>query len=73
MALYVLLHLILSLPVPAIRAIEHLSWPQVVAAVTCPIMVGKQIINVVQFCKAAKMLTESDQEDRYAAQHAKAR
>lgn len=68
-----LLHLILSLPVPAIRAIEHLSWPQVVAAVTCPIMVGKQIINVVQFCKAAKMLTESDQEDRYAAQHAKAR
>lgn len=47
------------------------SWPHVVAILTAPIMVGKQIINVVQFWKAAKALTEADQEERYAMQMAK--
>ncbi|BGP53702.1 phosphatidylinositol synthase 1 (CDP-alcohol phosphatidyltransferase1) [Rhodotorula sphaerocarpa] len=66
-----LLSLILHLPTPCIRAIERASWPLVVAVATSPVMVGKQVINVVQFAKASKMLTRADQEERWAAQQGK--
>lgn len=39
-----------------VYALRHATWPQVVAALTFPIMAGKQIINVVQFWKASKIV-----------------
>lgn len=36
--------------------LTHATWPQVIAALTFPIMAGKQIINVVQFWKASKIV-----------------
>ncbi|GJN88786.1 hypothetical protein Rhopal_001755-T1 [Rhodotorula paludigena] len=63
-----LLPLVSSLPASVVKAVVRTSWPHVVAAVTAPIMAGKQIINVVQFVKAAKLLAVSDQEERYEAQ-----
>ncbi|BGO97469.1 CDP-diacylglycerol--inositol 3-phosphatidyltransferase [Rhodotorula toruloides] len=62
---------LLALPAPVLKMVLKTSWPHVVAVLTAPIMVGKQIINVVQFWKAAKALTEADQEERYAMQMAK--
>ena len=43
-----------------VYALRHATWPQVVAALTFPIMAGKQIINVVQFWKASKIVRHSD-------------
>lgn len=60
-----------TMPPVVAKWIATVSWPQLLAIATFPIMAGKQIINGVQFWKAAKLLTESDQEDRWAAQHAK--
>lgn len=37
--------------------LTHATWPQVVAALTFPIMFGKQVINVVQFWKASKIVS----------------
>ncbi|GAA5896552.1 hypothetical protein JCM6882_005726 [Rhodosporidiobolus microsporus] len=62
-----------SLPAPLLQFLTQFpfllktSWPHVVAAITGPIMAGKQVINVVQFWKAAKMLNEQDLEERYEA------
>ncbi|WFD31333.1 CDP-diacylglycerol--inositol 3-phosphatidyltransferase [Malassezia sp. CBS 17886] len=42
------------------------TWPQVLGAVTFPICAGKQIINCVQFWKAARALTEIDITERDA-------
>ncbi|GAA6026734.1 hypothetical protein JCM8097_005821 [Rhodosporidiobolus ruineniae] len=62
-----------SLPGPVLHFLTSFpfllktSWPHVVAAVTGPVMAGKQIINVVQFWKAAKMLNDQDLEERYEA------
>jgi CDP-diacylglycerol--inositol 3-phosphatidyltransferase len=39
-----------------VYALRHATWPQVVAVLTFPIMAGKQIINVVQFWKASKIV-----------------
>ncbi|CEQ39768.1 SPOSA6832_01325 [Sporobolomyces salmonicolor] len=58
-----------TLPAPAIKTIATITWPQLLAVVTFPVMAGKQIINGVQFWKAAKVLVESDQEERWAANH----
>ncbi|GAA5966116.1 hypothetical protein JCM21900_004940 [Sporobolomyces salmonicolor] len=60
-----------TLPAPAIKTIATITWPQLLAVVTFPVMAGKQIINGVQFWKAAKVLVESDQEERWAANHKK--
>lgn len=40
-----------------INVLKNLNWPQVVAAMTFPICAGKQIINVVQFWKASKIVS----------------
>lgn len=50
-----------------IKETPKLSWPQIVGAITFPICAAKQIINCVQFWKAAKMLTGKDLEDRQKA------
>ena len=47
------------LPGPIVSVFNYLgsvSWAQMVGALTFPIMVGKQIINVVQFWKASKIV-----------------
>lgn len=41
-----------------------LTWPQILGALTLPVCIGKQIINGVQFWKAAKVLVDLDLEDR---------
>lgn len=46
------------------ETIPALTWPQIVGALTFPICAGKQIINVVQFWKAAKTLADSDLAER---------
>lgn len=38
--------------------------PWILAAVSFPVMAGKQIINVVQLVKASKWLAEGDIEQR---------
>jgi CDP-diacylglycerol--inositol 3-phosphatidyltransferase len=37
--------------------VKNVTWPQLVGAVTFPICAGKQIINVVQFWKASKIVS----------------
>lgn len=53
------------------RALEGITWPQVIALVTFPVCAAKQGINGVQFWKASKALTEADQEERWKLQKAK--
>ncbi|GAA6003306.1 hypothetical protein JCM10207_001854 [Rhodosporidiobolus poonsookiae] len=60
-----------ALPAPILKAVLRTSWPHVVAALTAPIMAGKQIINVVQFWKAAKLLNEQDLDERWEARNKK--
>jgi CDP-diacylglycerol--inositol 3-phosphatidyltransferase len=49
---------ILPDPVVAIfNFLGEVSWAQMIGAITFPIMVGKQIINVVQFWKASKIVS----------------
>jgi len=63
---------ILRIPLGVIRFVETtLTWPYLLAAITFPVCLGKQIINCVQFWKAAKALTDLDREERYIAQQAK--
>ncbi|BGP13546.1 phosphatidylinositol synthase 1 (CDP-alcohol phosphatidyltransferase1) [Rhodosporidiobolus nylandii] len=57
-----LLRLLTSFP-----AALDISWPHLLAALTFPLMAGKQVINVVQFWKAAKLLNDQDLEERYEA------
>lgn len=38
--------------------------PWVLAAISFPVMAGKQFINVVQLVKASKWLAEGDREER---------
>jgi len=49
-----------------IRILRTLTWPQVVATLSFPVMLGKQIINVVQFWKASKILVGVDLAERQA-------
>jgi len=46
--------------------IPRLTWPQLLGALTFPICAGKQIINGVQFWKAAKALCDMDDMERRA-------
>jgi len=52
---------------------NRLTWPFILAAATFPVCLGKQIINCVQFWKAAKSLTDLDREEKYIALQAKKR
>ncbi|WWC58353.1 uncharacterized protein I303_100893 [Kwoniella dejecticola CBS 10117] len=47
--------------------LTNLTWPQVVGLVTFPICFGKQVINVVQFWKASKILVGVDLAERQNA------
>lgn len=38
--------------------------PWILAAISFPVMAGKQFINVVQLVKASKWLAEGDREER---------
>ncbi|SGZ22321.1 BQ5605_C022g09473 [Microbotryum silenes-dioicae] len=60
-----------TIPGSVLSRIGVLTWPELVALLTFPVMAIKQIINVVQFWKASKVLVETDQEDRWAAQNKK--
>ncbi|ORY21430.1 CDP-alcohol phosphatidyltransferase-domain-containing protein [Naematelia encephala] len=61
-----------TLPRP-LWALLCLSWPQLVAIITFPLTAGKQIINVVQFWKASKILVGVDLAERQAARMARER
>ncbi|KAI9632844.1 CDP-alcohol phosphatidyltransferase-domain-containing protein [Dioszegia hungarica] len=65
----------LGLPAGVAAVLGRVSWPQLVAGVTFPICAGKQVINVVQFWKASKILVGVDIAERQAKreQDAKAR
>ncbi|CAD6914888.1 unnamed protein product [Tilletia controversa] len=54
------------------RELPKLTWPQIVGAVTLPICAAKQVINVVQFWKAAKVLVGVDLVERERARQKKA-
>jgi CDP-diacylglycerol--inositol 3-phosphatidyltransferase len=45
--------------------------PWVLAAISLPIMLGKQVINVVQLVKASRWIAEGDVADRKAKRMAK--
>ncbi len=47
-----------------LRLIKGLTWPQLLGALTFPICAVKQLINAIQFWKAAKALAELDAADR---------
>jgi CDP-diacylglycerol--inositol 3-phosphatidyltransferase len=42
-------------------------WPFVIAIVSCPVMVGKQVLNGIQLVKAARWLGEGDRAARRKA------
>lgn len=50
---------------------QRLTWPFLLAGVTFPVCFMKQVINCVQFWKAAKALTDLDREERYVLQQQK--
>jgi len=43
--------------VAVFNSLGSVSWAQMIGALTLPIMTGKQIINVVQFWKASKIVS----------------
>jgi CDP-diacylglycerol--inositol 3-phosphatidyltransferase len=47
--------------------IANVTWPQLLAVVSAPICLAKQIINVVQLWKASKILVGVDLAQRQAA------
>ena len=46
------------------QALPQLSWPQSIGALTFPVCAAKQLINCVQFWKAAKTLAGIDIVER---------
>ncbi|KAK0546910.1 phosphatidylinositol synthase 1 (CDP-alcohol phosphatidyltransferase1) [Tilletia horrida] len=54
------------------RELPTWTWPQIVGAITLPVCVAKQIINVVQFWKAAKVLVGVDLVERERARQKEA-
>lgn len=55
------------LTIHASRALGDLTWPALVAILTFPVCLAKQIVNVVQFWKAAKVLVGVDLAERRQA------
>ena len=60
-----------DLPIFLVKIIEQITWPHVIGVLTFPVCAAKQGINCVQFWKASKLLTESDQEERFILQQGK--
>ena len=48
-------------------AFSHLTYPQLLAILTFPVCFGKQVVNVVQFWKASKVLVGVDLAERREA------
>lgn len=57
----------IGIPLPYLRT---LSYPQLMAILTCPIFILKNVINVVQLWKASKILVGVDLAERAAARAA---
>lgn len=53
----------LGFPVMVGWVLENVSWPQLIAGITFPICAGKQVINVVQFWKASKIVSHTQYWD----------
>lgn len=51
--------------------LRSVTWPQIIAVITAPVCFAKQVINVVQFWKASKILVGVDLAERKAARIAK--
>ncbi|EIW66515.1 CDP-diacylglycerol-inositol 3-phosphatidyltransferase [Tremella mesenterica] len=54
------------------RTLRNATWPQLAGIAAAPWMIGKQIINCVQFWKASKILVGVDLAERQAAREAAA-
>lgn len=52
-----------------LRGAANLTWPQFVAALNFPLCAGKQIINVVQFWKASKIVSEPKERGNLLTKH----
>ncbi|KAF9005576.1 phosphatidylinositol synthase [Cyathus striatus] len=64
-ALYLMKWIHTPIGLPGI--LSDLTYPQVMAAITAPVCLGKNIINVVQLWKASKILVGVDLAERAAA------
>lgn len=53
-----------------LRTGAQLTWPQILCALTAPISMFKQAINIIRIKKAAQALAQSDFVARSKAQHA---
>ncbi len=51
----------------AVKWLRSVTWPQVVAVLTGPICFAKQVINVVQFWKASKIVSSGSRRRRWTA------
>ena len=60
-----------GVPALAAKAVAGVTFPQIIAGLTFPIMFLKQAINCVQIGKAAQLLVDADLEDRWEKKHAK--
>jgi len=54
-----------SIPLWFWSSLQKLTFPQVIAVLSFPICLGKQIISCIQFFKAATHLADSDLEERW--------
>jgi CDP-diacylglycerol--inositol 3-phosphatidyltransferase len=43
---------------------RSVTWPQIIAAITAPVCFAKQVINVVQFWKASKIVGDGNLFER---------
>lgn len=62
-----------SITAIALELIRSLTWPQLLGAITFPICAVKQLINAIQFWKAAQVLANVDLAERKAAGISKSR
>lgn len=59
-ALY--LNALIHTPIFASGALWGVTWPQVLCAINFPLCFGKQIISIVQFWKASKIVSTRERE-----------
>ncbi|TXT07470.1 hypothetical protein VHUM_03190 [Vanrija humicola] len=68
---FVCLYLMSSVVRPIFSVIGWMTWPELIGLICFPIMFVKQIINVVQFWKASKILVGIDIASRQEARRNK--
>lgn len=54
-------------PIPYFAYLSAFTWPQVLALLSFPVCLAKNIINIVQLWKASKILVGVDLAERAAA------